>query len=144
MQQHHILRQSFDGADPVLGPAAVCWNILNHLDSGVLSEQYGSLLPKHNDTPTILSRLFPFQVIELGDGFVIGTEKVLTKASGVFKNGAAVGATVFVYEDCFLVATATAGEAAVEGVVIGKGEVRIKLRPTRQALVVWDQPSYEI
>ena len=68
--------------DPVLGPAAVCWN---HLDSGVLSEQYGSLLPKHNDTPTILSRLFPFQVIELGDGFVVGTEKVLTKASGVFK-----------------------------------------------------------
>ena len=138
--------------DPVLGASAVCWNVLNHLDNGVLSEQYGGLLPKVNDTPTILSHLYPITVVELGEGFVIGTEKILTKASGIFrrtdglltsstrkkKHGAPV---VLLFQDCFLKAAVLANTSTTptRGVEFSRGDtqVAIDLQPNHQALVLW-------
>ena len=97
--------------DPVDGAASVCWNMMNHLDDGCLSEQYGAALPK-SDRPTILTHLWPFTPIELGDGFVIGREKVLTKASGKFQSATGANATVYVYKDCVEVAAVTAADGA--------------------------------
>ena len=134
--------------DPVFGAGAVCWNIFNHLDDGVLSEQYQGTLPRmanpHN-TSTILTHLYPMTPIELGDGFVIGKEKVLTKASGIFRNGRGSKATVYLYEECMEVAAFSTrdrkGNARGGPVQILPGEVTIQLRPNQAAVVVWELPS---
>lgn len=143
--------------DPVGGASSVCWNILNHLDDGVLSEPYGAALPK-SDRPTILAHLWPFTPIELGDGFVIGKEKVLTKASGRFKNGERANATVYIYNECVEVAAVTTsdkqwraergtndtdgheGMGSVE-VQLLPGEVAVQLQPNHAAVIVWEVPS---
>lgn len=151
--------------DPLGGAASVCWNILNHLDDGVLSEPYGAALPM-SDRPTILQHLWPFTPIELGDGFVIGKEKVLTKASGRFKNGGQSNATVYIYSDCVEVAAVTTtdkswraesatsdsnnleamptGAAQVDEVHLVPGEVAVHLQPGHAAVVVWEVPSTEV
>ena len=143
--------------DPVDGAASVCWNMMNHLDDGCLSEQYGAALPK-SDRPTILTHLWPFTPIELGDGFVIGREKVLTKASGKFQSAIGANATVYVYEDCVEVAAVTAadgawrrsvpatvaaepGEADGLQVSVVPGQVTIQLQPGHAAVVVWEQAA---
>jgi hypothetical protein len=149
--------------DPVDGAASVCWNIMNHLDDGVLSEPYGAALPK-SERPTILTHIFPFTPIELGDGFVIGTEKVLTKASGRFRNGAKANATVYIYKDCVEIAAVTtldsdgawrsdngvgvtgASASAWLGVKVrlAPGEVEVQLQPGHAAVVVWNAPSVDV
>ena len=123
--------------DPVEGAAAMCWNVLNHLDAGVLADPYEGMFPKRNNTPTVLSHLYPITVIELGEGFVIGTTKALTKASGVFSNQAATSATVLLFTDCYLSDTATPSGPPVTGVTIDRGTVSVKLQPTQQALIMW-------
>ena len=115
---------------------------MNHLDDGVLSEPYGAALPK-TARSTILTHLWPLTPIELGDGFVIGREKVLTKASGIFRNDAGANATVYVYEHCAEVAAVTAAGGAGQGaaglqVSVVPGEVRVQLQPNQAAVVVWD------
>ena len=78
----------------------VCWNMMNHLDEGVLSYMYKGMFP-NGTRPTILQHMWPITVKELGDGFVIGTERVATKATGTFSN-AGSHYTVHVYQDCSL------------------------------------------
>jgi len=65
--------------DPVHGCGAACWNILNHLDDGVLSELDQVPLLNSSAPSTLHTHLFPITPVELGEGFVIGTDKVLTK-----------------------------------------------------------------
>ena len=81
----------------------VCWNMMNHLDEGVLSYMYEGMFP-NGTRPTILQHMWPITVKELGDGFVIGMERVVTKATGTFRN-AGLHYTVHVYQDCLLVAS---------------------------------------
>ena len=40
----------------------MCWNVLNHLDAGVLADPYEGMFPKRNNTPTVLSQLYPITV----------------------------------------------------------------------------------
>jgi hypothetical protein len=125
---------NFSGAD-------VCWNIVNHLDDGVLSENYDGMIPKLPDLPTIWEHMYPITAIELGDGFVIGRERVVTKASGVFiAPPGTSGHKLFLYEQCLLVGTATAkhgidGGSAVMSVEDEK--VTVVLKPEQQAVIVW-------
>ena len=168
--------------DPVHGCGAACWNILNHLDDGVLSELDQVPLPMLNSSSggggssgagggsTLQTYLFPLTPIELGEGFVIGKEKVITKVSGIFRNRAATsdsatssaGAAgagsatqqqpptrVYLYEDCAEVAATQAGGASIEGVRIsaaagGGSEVELSLQPAQQAIILWGVPSLEI
>ena len=52
----------------------------------MLSEQYQGTLPKVASTSsTILTHLYPMTPIELGEGFVIGKEKVDDKRADVVK-----------------------------------------------------------
>ena len=71
---------------------------------------------------TIQTYLFPIIIIELGQGFVIGSDKILTKVSGTFRKGGGVpyprGASkqvthVYVYEECLEVAVVRAGVGPV-------------------------------
>jgi hypothetical protein len=124
--------------DPIQGCGAQCWNILNHLDEGVLTELDGAPLVNSTAPSTIMTHLFPITPIELGAGFVIGTDKVITKVSGVFQNSGRPVATVFVYEECLQVAKASSGGgAAVAGVTIRRGEVTLELQPVQAAVVLW-------
>ena len=119
--------------------ADICWNILNHLDDGVLSENYDGMFPKQPDLPTVWEHMWPITVIELGDGFVIGNERVVTKASGTFVAPAGTrGHTLYLYEQCLLVRTATA-EKGIDGgsVAVEDGKVAISLKPGQQAVIVW-------
>ena len=142
----YATRKNAPTYDPVNGAGAVCWNIFNHLDDGVLSEQYQGTLPKVASTSsTILTHLYPMTPIELGEGFVIGKEKVLTKASGIFRNGRGSKATGYLYEECVEVAVfSTDDEDGREGAVqvqVVPGEVTIQLLPNQAAVVVWELPS---
>lgn len=130
--------------DPVTGCGAACWNILNHLDDGVLSELDQAPLINTTAPSTLHTHLFPITPIELGDGFVIGSEKVITKVSGTFRNAAAKTAVVYVYEDCQEIAEARTGGPAVAGVRVGPGEVAVELATHQQAVVVWGRPSLDI
>lgn len=100
---------------------------------------------------TIQSYLFPITVVELGEGFVIGSGKVVTKISGTFRQdigtatlqSSAVKATttrVYLYEHCLEVAALRAGGSAVSpGVNISAAgdEVQLSLLPTQQAIILW-------
>jgi hypothetical protein len=117
--------------------ADICWNIQNHLDEGVLSYNYDGMLDKDPDKPTIWEHMWPITVIELGDGFVIGREKVVTKASGTFAAPKASNShTVHLYEQCLLVGTATERQPS-GGIRVTVGQVVVALRPGQQAVIVW-------
>ena len=118
----------------------VCRNILNHLDDGVLSENYDGMFPKFPDLPTIWEHMWPMTVIELGDGFVIGRERVVTKASGTFVAPARTSGhhTLFLYEQCLLIGTAGLHQGiAGESVLVEDGQVAVTLKPGQQAVIVW-------
>ena len=119
--------------------ADVCWNILNHLDDGVLSENYDGMFPKLPDRATIWEHMWPITVIELGNGFVIGRERVVTKASGTFVAPARTsGHILFLYDQCLLIGTATAQQGiSGESVSVEDGEVAVYLKPGQQAVIVW-------
>ena len=85
---------------------------------------------------TLHSYLFPITPIELGEGFVIGSDRLVTTASGQFHNAKATGAAVYIYADCLEVARTSDGPVA--GVKVGKGEVTIELTSEQQAVVVWE------
>ena len=110
---------------------------MNHLDEGVLTELDGAPLINSTAPSTIMTHLFPITPIELGPGFVIGTDKIITKVSGVFQNSSAQTATVFLYKDCLQVAEASSGGATVAGVHIRRGEVTLQLHPAQAAVVLW-------
>ena len=81
----------------------------------MLSEYQGTLPKVASNTSTILTHLYPMTPIELGDGFVIGKDKVLTKASGIFRNGRGSKAIVCLYEECVEVAVFSAEDEEGSG-----------------------------
>ena len=111
---------------------------MNHLDEGVLTELDGVPLINFTAQSTIMTHLFPITPIELGAGFIIGTDKVITKVSGISRQSSRSNATVFVYEECQQVAEAHGGGASVDGVKIHPGGVKIQFsQPKQAAVVVW-------
>ena len=126
------------------------------MDYGVLSELDQVPLPNINKSTvgsTIQTYLFPITVIELGEGFVIGTDKVVTKVSGTFRQevrtavshnsvnpGHAAVTRVYLYDACLEVAALRAGGSAVSpGVQISAAgdEVQLTLLPSQQAIILW-------
>ena len=82
-----------------------CRCLQNHLDEGVLTELDGAPLVNSSAPSTIMTHLFPITPIELGPGFVIGTDRLITKVSGVFHApNSSQAAAVYVYADCLQVA----------------------------------------
>lgn len=99
---------------------------------------------KKGKLPTILEHMWPITVKELGDGFVIGAERVVTKASGTFRNEGprSSTATLFLYEECLLVAEVTSAggvpTSLQQQVWMGAREVSVQLKSTQQAVIVWN------
>jgi hypothetical protein len=100
---------------------------------------------KKGNLSTILEHMWPITVKELGDGFVIGTERVVTKASGTFRNSLSSTHTLFLYEECLLVAKVPSATGVPDSlrrqVWMGAGEVSVQLKSTQQAVIVWGTPS---
>ena len=102
---------------------------------------------------TIQTYLFPITVIELGEGFVIGSDKVVTKVSGTFRQevrpaaphnsvnpGHAAATRVYVYDACLEVAALRAGGSTVSPSVqisAAGDEVQLTLLPAQQAIILW-------
>ena len=76
----------------------------------MLTELDGAPLVNSSTLSTIMTHLFPITPIELGPGFVIGTDRLITKVSGVFHApNSSQTAAVYVYKDCLQVADASSG-----------------------------------
>merc|ERR1712046_540825 len=86
-----------------------CFALTNHLDFGVLSASYGGLF-KNSSAPTIYAMLMPTTAFEIGDGYVLGKERVVTKRSGryVAPQGQ-MSSKTYLYADCFLVGVIEGG-----------------------------------
>ena len=103
-----------------------------------LTELDGAPLINSTAPSTIMTYLFPIVPIELGAGFVVGSDKVITKVSGTFRSSSASAAAVYVYANCLQVAKVHSGGATTPGVQIRHGEVTIDLsQPTQAAVVLW-------
>jgi hypothetical protein len=95
------------------GPSAaerrVCFTNLcrcfsDHLDFGTLSISYGNMWPNDNRS-NVYGHMTPTTAVEIGEGFVIGLERTITKISGVYtapESTAATGAAIYLYEQCML------------------------------------------
>jgi hypothetical protein len=107
------------------------------------------MFKKGSKRPTILEHMWPITVKELGDGFVIGTERVVTKASGTFRNPHTFpthNSTLFLYEECLLVAEVRRAAGVPDNLreqvwMDTVGEVSVRLKSTQQAVIVWGAPS---
>ncbi len=79
----------------------------------MLTELDGAPLVNSSAPSTIMTHLFPITP-ELGPGFVIGTDRLITKVSGVFHApNSSQTAAVYVYVDCLQVAEASSGGPAI-------------------------------
>jgi hypothetical protein len=116
----------------------LCRCFSDHLDYGTLSMTYGSLW--HNDTrENIYGHLMPTTATEIGEGFVIGLERTVTKVSGMYappgSNSTAysvvhTSGTVYTYEKCFLKSTSER--------VLKKEGLEVQLMADEIAVVVWN------
>ena len=105
-----------------------CFSLTNHLDFGVLSASYGGLFA-NSSVPTIYAQLMPTTALQLGEGFVLGKERAVTKVPGRYVAPAASAKTrskTYLYRDCFLV-----------GATSGGAEVELELEPGLIAIIVW-------
>lgn len=110
-------------------------NTLAHLDGGVLTFNY-DIMWRNSTTPTPFEQMVPITVTELGRGFVVGRERVISKVNRTFTapHGQR-GSTVYVYENGSLI-TARPGAAAVTLALRGGPDDS----PGRQmAIIVWRQ-----
>jgi hypothetical protein len=140
-----------------------CFN--DHLDYGTLSMSYGALWHNGSSTATwttsgagqqrenIYAHMTPTTAIEIGEGYVIGLERTITKHSGIFtppprrlppsssggggggggfdfSNDGNTSATVYVYEHCLLKDTKRTSGA--------QRQVHIELGPDEVAVIVWE------
>ena len=101
------------------------------LDFGVLMTNLNGLL-HNNSRPTHWEQLYPITPRTLGDGYVMGVERVVSKTSGTFnwqggQSDTSVSARVFSYESCYL---------RSEKVVAGP-EVSLLLSPGELAIIEW-------
>ena len=61
----------------------ICRCVHDHLDFGTLSMTYGALW--HNDKrENVYAHMMPTTAVEIGEGYVIGLERVVTKRSGTY------------------------------------------------------------
>eukprot|EP01052_Picozoa_sp_SAG31_P033612 SAG31_NODE_3822_length_3852_cov_2.137490_2_plen_255_part_00 len=58
-------------------------NVLEHLDHGVLSFGYDGLF-RNDPRRTCYTAMFPITVVEIGPGFVIGVERLVSSSEGTF------------------------------------------------------------
>lgn len=76
---------------------------------------------------SIYQRSFPITVQELGDGFVVGKERAITKVNRLFHNSVARSSMVYLYDECDLVWQKA--EAP---------HVAVNLMPRQIAIIVWN------
>ena len=109
---------------------APCLSFSDHLDYGVLSMTYGSLW-KNDTRDNVYSQMVPTTPIEIGEGFVIGLERIVTKRSGTYtapRTTADVftGSTIYRYQQCLKMSDEKGGLT-----------VNLQLAAGEIAIVVW-------
>ena len=110
----------------------LCTSVLQHLDFGVLTFGYDGLFPNSSASgrhESVFEKSFPITVVELGNGYVVGRERAITKVSRTFHNSIATGSTIYLYRECDLVRQVHV--AGTVGAVTG-------LEPRQIAIVVWE------
>jgi len=108
-------------------------NLLDHLDDGVLSFGYDTML-RNDSRPSANRFMFPITPVELGGGFVRGRERVVTKVNATFTAGQEVppsvaSAVVYTFTEGFL----TAQRA------VASRSVPVVLAPREVAVIVWKE-----
>ena len=118
----------------MLGPgfnlsSCVGQNINDHLDYGVLPFLYDGLF-FNSSTPTILSEMFPITAHRIGNGFVEGKERIVTKIGGTYSLPASGPLVVFIYVNGLLTRQFSSSADRVQ-VTLAQGEVAI-IRPEKK------------
>ena len=105
----------------------------HQLDEGVLTFNYDGMW--HNSTtPTCTEQTTPITVTELGRGFVIGKERVVSKVNRQFVAPAGKrGSTVYTYEQGLLVSTASKGPSVALNLTDGPDTAAGR----QMAIIVW-------
>ena len=117
-----------------------CLSVSEHLDFGTLSMGYNGLW-KNGSAPNVYAQMVPTTAVEIGEGFVIGVERTITKNSGTYRPPAAAfsrgaGARsgpppsrslIYLYDDCILEGSPASGAL----------EVALVLKPGQIAIIVW-------
>ncbi len=106
-------------------------NILKGLDYGCVFYFYRWELPMPYET--ITSHMYPITPVELGAGFIIGEERILTRRSGLFGWGDDSAAEVFIYDNHGKLTTEL---EAPEKIIDGKRFREIRLYPGYSAALV--------
>ena len=124
-----------------------CFN--DHLDFGTLSMSYGALWHNGSDNSTVgqenvYGHMMPTTAIEIGEGFVLGRERTVTKRSGVYRppsfpgtfdfniDDANISTTIYRYTHCLLSETKRTSVGTLSG-------VELELAPTEVAVIVWGE-----
>ena len=108
-----------------------CLSVMEHLDFGSLSMGYDGLW-SNVSTPNIYATMVPLTAIKMGEGFVLGRERVVTKVSGKYE-APTIGvkkytkSTIYTYDDCLLTKTVEADGTRVS----------VELEKGQAAVVVW-------
>lgn len=106
-----------------------CLSITDHLDWGTLSIHYDGLF-YNSTTPKIYATMAPTTAVEIGEGFVLGLERAITKVSGAYEAPAGRGFTrslTYTYNDCELAHPPASGGT----------DVTLALQPRQIAVIVW-------
>jgi hypothetical protein len=107
----------------------LCRCFSDHLDFGTLSISYGNLW--FNDTrENVYGHMMPTTAVEIGEGFVIGLERTITKVSGIYTAPkSTTGATIYFYERCMLQRKSTSALKTIQ----------LHLERHEIAIIVWTQ-----
>ena len=120
--------------------ANVWLNVLAHLDQGVLSFSYDGMW-RNSTGSTCYEKMVPITVTQLGRGFIVGRERVISKVNRTFSapSALAAAAVIYFYELGLLVRT--------EKVAAGASSVALTLNgpvgsATQQlGIIVWGTGS---
>lgn len=109
---------------------APCLSVSEHLDFGTLSMGYNGLW-KNGTGSNIFAQMVPTTAVEIGEGFIIGLERTITKISGIYRPHEAAThvarSVTYLYDDCLLSAPPS----------VGGLEVHVQLLSRQIAVIVW-------
>ena len=114
-----------------------CVSLTDNLDFGVISAGYGGLW--HNtSTANIFSAITPITATEVGEGFLLGEERAVTKVSGVYRAPPSTprntSHVVLMFRHCYLEGKVIVREPTVK-VAVGQGMI---------AVIVWGAKTAEL
>jgi hypothetical protein len=137
LNRYQDLPRGTDDDPKYAGIGADVWlNVLAHLDQGVLSFSYDGMW-QNSTRSTCYEKMVPITVTQLGRGFIVGRERVISKVNRTFAPPSLVSpaATINYYEQGLLVRTEKVAAGASSITLTLKGPVGSATQ--QMGIIVW-------